>query len=71
MNLGNLRRDESCHWYLIPIDKVAEHDDLAAKIDKAGEGSDEWYDLIGDYEVKFSKYMLGGGVGDLKVVIEE
>jgi hypothetical protein len=70
MRLGKLRQDDSSHWYLIPSEFIQEHDQLAQDIDRAKEESGEWYNLIDEYDCKYSQYRLDGGLYDVNVLVE-
>lgn len=68
---GKLRQDADCHWFLIPDDKVDDFDRLLHDYNNAGLFStlrDELEDtLISD----FQEYMIGGGIGNLSVIISK
>lgn len=71
MKLGKLRRDESCHWYLIPWDKIEAFDKLSIDMEEVGHMEAAYDDLEDEFIEKFEEYMLGGGVGHLDVIIPE
>lgn len=64
-------QDESSHWYMIPVELRNQWNDLYEKILTVGEYSDEWYFLIDEFDVIFSKYRTGGGISDIEFYIEE
>lgn len=70
MNYGNLRED-SGHWYLIPLDKLKEYDTIVSDMNKFDIYDDTRWEYEDKLDEKFSVYRLSGGVGDLKVLIEK
>lgn len=46
-------RDDDCHNYLIPLELQKDFNDALNKINSVKSNSDEWYDLIDDFESQF------------------
>jgi len=68
--LENLPREESGHWYLIPLDKLEEYDTIVFMMGTFDIYDDARWKYEDELDEKFSAYRLSGGVGDLKVLIE-
>lgn len=66
---GNLRED-SGHWYLIPLDKLEEYDTIVSMMNKFDIYDDARWEYEDKLDEKFSVYRLSGGVHDLRVVME-
>lgn len=54
------KKDDSGHTYYIPAELNADYIDLENRIERAGDHSDKWYDLVGEFEDKFGQYRIGG-----------
>ena len=56
MKLGQLRRDDDCHWYLVPLDEVDDFDQMSAEMEGVEYMDkpnlfDEFNNRFGDYRV--------------------
>ena len=71
MKIGRLRRDDSAHWYLIPIEKVVTFDKLVEKWDDLDEDSDAYQDICDEFDNVYGQYALGGGPYELSIIIPE
>jgi hypothetical protein len=71
MKTGYLRQDESGHWYAVPTEHIVEFDKLSDEINSATSGSDEWYDLVDQFDDKFGTFRTGGGYSDFEIIIKE
>jgi len=69
MRFGYLRRDDSSHWYLVPEERIEEHDKLWDSIEELEYGSEGWYAAINTHEEVFGKCRING-VYDLRIVID-
>lgn len=57
MKKGYWRTDDSGHDYLIPVELIEEHDSMSEAM--AGkEFTDQWCDLIDQYENNFGHYRI-------------
>ena len=54
--IGKFRKDDSSHWYFIPESVLIKFDLLIEEISNEEEGSDKWYDLIGEFENRYGTY---------------
>ena len=54
--LGKFRKDDDGHWYFIPKDDVGKFDSLTMSIEKEHYETDDWYDLVEDFNDRYSKY---------------
>ena len=70
MKYGKIRKDDDGHTYVIPEDEVPAFDALNIRMELVTWASDEWYELNNEFNEMFSKYSVGGWLGDLKVVLE-
>lgn len=68
---GFLRQDESCHWYIVPADEIEDFDRLNKLVSEDFKDTDEWYELLDEFNEKYSQYMTSGGIGNVKVLIEK
>lgn len=67
---GKLRKDDDGHWYLVPESQINYFDSVCRDIDEFDEYSDEWDDAVDEFIKVFDKYRLSGGVGDLRIEME-
>ena len=67
MNIGYLRRDDDCHWYLVPEDKIMDFDALLDRL--PGDYLDA-PELFNKFEEEFGEYRIDGYY-NIKCVIEE
>lgn len=67
---GYLRCDESGHWYVVPESEIADFDSLCDATREAGPYSEEGRELVAQFNNRFWKYAVGGGIYDLRVLIE-
>ena len=63
VEFGCLRRDDSCHWYLIPEKLLRHFDELNAKTDDD--------DACAEFCQLFDVFRLGGGPQDLRISMDE
>lgn len=64
---GKLRRDDDCHWYLVPESQLEAFDAAMEKIE-----GEEYLDAADDFdafELEFGEFRIDG-VEDLKVLIQ-
>lgn len=60
-------RDESSHWFIVPITEVDEFRSLSERIME----NEEDYEAINEFVDKFSKHMTGGGPNNYQLFISE
>lgn len=51
------RRDNDCHRYNVPVERVEEFDSLLQSICDAKFGSAAWYDLNDELDAEFGEFM--------------
>lgn len=71
MKIGKLRQDDSCHWFLVPDERIEEFDRALMTLESTLQMSDRYDDLAMNFDERFSQYMVGGGIGHLDVIIPE
>lgn len=59
MTINYNRRDDDGHRYAIPEDQLLDFDTLQTAIEDSDWLSDQWYDLITEFNDKFHQYMVG------------
>lgn len=70
-NLGYLRTDDDSHWYLLPENLVEDFDKNLKELEQCEEDTEKWEETIDNFVAEFDKYRLSGGIGYLKVLIED
>jgi len=66
---GKLRQDDSCHWYLVPDERIEQFDRLLNQLENTLSLSDRYDDRAMNFDGLFRQYMVGGGIGNLSVII--
>ena len=56
-------QDDSCHWYMIPVEKRTRWNEVNKMDIDTDEGYEAWQE--------FNDYLTGGGIGDIEFSIDD
>lgn len=70
VELGKLRQDEDCHWYLIPNSKIKRFDKIVHTMEHEKLSEDAYSDWEDELTNCFDRFRLPGGPWKLDVIIE-
>jgi hypothetical protein len=70
MKFGYLRHSGNDN-FVIPCDMIKEFDSMCEKVDKIGEYTDEWYDVIDEFENIYGKFRVEGDLYSMRIVMEK
>ena len=51
-------KDDSSHWYLVPLDELKDYEDLLQSIEDLNQFSEEYYELEAKFINKYDKYRI-------------
>jgi len=71
MKIGYYRTDCAGNSYVVPESKIKEFEDLDNKICETESYTDEWYELIDKFNIKYGQYTVEGELYNYKIIMEE